>query len=72
MRRNIKKLTATLLITTLALSSFVGCGKSKNTADNNNDSSTVTTKEVPKETATMTSEMSITTVDEDGNEVTLT
>lgn len=72
MRRNIKKLTATLLITTLALSSFVGCGKSETTADNNNDSSTVTTKEVPKEPATVTSEMSITTVDEDGNEVTLT
>lgn len=71
MRRNIKKLTATLLITTLALSSFVGCGKSKNMADNN-DSSTVSTKEAPTEPATVTSEMSITTIDEDGNEVVLT
>lgn len=71
MRRNIKKLTATLLITTLALSSFVGCGKSKNTADNN-DSSIAITKEAPTEPATVTSEMSITTIDEDGNEVVLT
>ena len=71
MRRNIKKLTATLLITTLALSSFVGCGKSKNTADNN-DFSTVSTKEASTEPATVTSEMSITTIDEDGNEVVLT
>lgn len=71
MRRNIKKLTATLLITTLALSSFIGCGKSKNTADNN-DSSTAITKEAPTEPATVTSEMSITTIDEDGNEVVLT
>lgn len=71
MRRNIKKLTATLLITTLALSSFVGCGKSKNTADNN-DSSTVSTKDTPTEPATVTSEMSITTIDENGNEVVLT
>lgn len=71
MRRNIKKLTATLLITTLAISSFVGCGKSKNTADNN-DSSIATTKEAPTEPATVTSEMSITTIDEDGNEVVLT
>ena len=71
MRRNIKKLTATLLITTLAISSFVGCGKSKNTADNN-DSSTAITKEAPTEPATVTSEMSITTIDEDGNEVVLT
>lgn len=71
MRRNIKKLAATLLITTLALSSFVGCGKSKNMADNN-DSSTVSTKEAPTEPATVTSEMSITTIDEEGNEVVLT
>lgn len=71
MRRNIKKLTATLLITTLAILSFVGCGKSKNTADNN-DSSIATTKEASTEPATVTSEMSITTIDEDGNEVVLT
>ena len=73
MRRNIKKLTATLLITTLALSSFTGCGKSKDTASNNNDSSAVTEQTTKNsEPATNTSEMSVTTLDENGNEITLT